>query len=230
MKYKILGIIPARGGSKGIPKKNIISIAGKSLLAWTIEEAKKSRFLNKIVVSSDDPQIISVAEKYNCEIIKRPKRYATDYASSASVIIHALKYLKKEENYTPDIIVLLQPTSPLRTFVDIDKAIKIFIRKRAEALISITEWDNKCLKCFFMKKGILQGIVNNEFPFMSRQILPKIYIPNGAIYIVLEKKFRKHKKLFLKKTIGFLMDKEKSIDLDSPQDIPFLENILKKYK
>jgi len=139
MKYKILGLIPARGGSKGIIKKNIIPIAGKPLLAWTIKAAQKSCFLNKIVVSSDDIEILRIAKNYNCEIIKRPKKYATDYASSASVVVHTLQYLKRKENYVPDIVVLLQPTSPLRTVVDIDSAIKLFLRRKADALISVTE-------------------------------------------------------------------------------------------
>ncbi len=230
MKYKIIGIIPARGGSKGIPRKNIIRIAGKPLIAWTIESAQKSRFLSRIIVSSDDSEILFVAKKYNAEIIKRPKKYATDRISIEATIIHALDYLKRKEKYIPDIIIILQPTSPLRTSDDIDKAIKFFIKNKAGAMISIMEGDNKYLKSFFMEKWILRGIVNNKFPFTNRQALPKIYMPNGALYIIREKEFRKNKGLFSKRTFGFIMDKERSIDLDNSEDVPAIETFLKKMR
>ncbi|MCX6757910.1 MAG: acylneuraminate cytidylyltransferase family protein [Candidatus Nomurabacteria bacterium] len=224
---KILAIIPARGGSKGIPHKNKINIAGKPLIGWTIEAAKNSKFLNKIVVSSDDLEILSTAQKYKVDVIKRPKKYALDNAPSDVVIFHAIDHLKNKENYVPNIIVILQPTSPLRTSEDIDKAIELFLKNKAGAVISVMEGDNKHLKSFFIEKGFLQGIVNNEFPFTNRQALPKIYMPNGALYVIYEKEFRKEKKLFSKKTIGFLMKKERSIDLDTPDDIPIIESYLK---
>ncbi len=226
--YKILAIIPARGGSKGIPKKNIINIAGKPLIAWTIESAKKSRFINRIVVSSDSTEILSVAEKYGSEIIKRPAKFANDKISAAAAVPHTLEYLKKKEKYVPDIIVFLQPTSPLRTAKDIDDALKFFFEKKAGTVISVTEGDNKALKSFFIEKGIMRGIVNDEFPFTNRQALPKIYMPNGAIYIISEKEFQKEKRLFSKKTFAFIMPPERSIDLDVKEDIPVLEKLLKK--
>lgn len=224
----IIAIIPARGGSKGIPNKNIINIAGKPLIGWTIEEAHKSRLLSRIVVSSDNPKILSVAKKYNSEVIKRPKKYARDNSPTNLAIIHALDYLKEKEKYVPDIIVLLQPTSPLRTAFHIDRAIKLLIEKKAGAVISVTEGDNKYLKSFFIKKGNLEGIVNNKFPFTNRQILPKIYLANGALFIIREQEFRKTKSLFAKKTLGFVMDRERSIDLDHLEDIPILESVLSK--
>ena len=214
----IVAIIPARGGSKGIPNKNIINIAGKPLLSWSIESAQKSRLINKVVVSSDS------------EIIKRPKKYSGDATPSNLVVKHALDYLKKKEKYIPDIVVLLQPTSPLRTAEDIDNAINLFINEKVGAVISVTEGDNKSLKSFFMENGILRGVVNNEFPFICRQSLPKTYLSNGAIYVISEKEFQKNKKLFSKKTLGFFMEKERSVDLDTLEDISIIENLLNKSK
>jgi CMP-N,N'-diacetyllegionaminic acid synthase len=224
----ILAIIPARGGSKGIPKKNIITIAGKPLIAWTIESAQKSRLVNRVVVSSDSPEILSVAKKYGSEIITRPAKFANDKISAVAAVPHTLEYLKKKEKYIPDIIVFLQPTSPLRTSKDIDDAIRLFIQKKAGAVISVTEGDNKALKSFFIEKGIMRGIVNDEFPFTNRQALPKIYMPNGAIFIISEKEFQKEQRLFSKKTYAFIMPEERSIDLDVKEDIPALVKLLKK--
>ena len=143
---------------------------------------------------------------------------------------HALDYLKKKEKYIPDIVVLLQPTSPLRTAEDIDNAINLFINEKVGAVISVTEGDNKSLKSFFMENGILRGVVNNEFPFICRQSLPKTYLSNGAIYVISEKEFQKNKKLFSKKTLGFFMEKERSVDLDTLEDISIIENLLNKSK
>lgn len=227
---KTLAIIPARGGSKGIPKKNIVRIAGKPLVAWTIESAKRSHFLDRIIVSSDDSAILAVAQKYNSEIIRRPPRYAGDRVPAYAVVLHVLEYLRRTEGYVPDIIVLLQPTSPLRTFRDIDGAITLLAERRAGAVISVAEGDNKCLKSFFMQNKVLSGIVNNKFPFKNRQDLPKVYVPNGAVYVIRTKDFQRNKEMFAKKTLGFLMGKERSIDLDSPEDIPVLADTLKKMR
>lgn len=225
---KILAVIPARGGSKGIPKKNIISIAGKPLLAWTIEAANQSKLLERVVVSSDNSQILEVAKKHKAEIIKRPAKYSGDKTPAGAAVLHALEYLKKREGYIPDIIVMLQPTSPLRTAKHIDGAIKLLLGKKAGAVISVTEGDNKHLKSFFMEKGLLKGIVNNEFVFTNRQSLPKIYMPNGAIFAVHTKELTQSKKLFSEKTIGFVMAQESSIDLDTQDDIEIIERYLSK--
>lgn len=223
----IIAIIPARGGSKGIPNKNIIDIVGKPLIYWTIEAAKKSCLIDRIVVSSDSPRILSVAKSCGAEIISRPKKYASDSAPAGLAVEHTLEYLEKKEKYSPDIVVLLQPTSPLRTSEDIDNAINLFMDEKAGALISIAEENNKYLKSFIIEKGILRGIIRDELVFTNRQELPKIYIPNGAIFIVKTDEFKKNKTLFSEKTIGYVMDKERSIDLDNLSDKLLIEDFLK---
>ncbi len=225
---KILAIIPARGGSKGIPHKNVYPLAGKPLLAWTIEAAKSVRLIDKIVVSSDDDKILSVAKEYGAEAIKRPDEISGDDSPFSSLIFHALDFLKAEGEYMPDILIYLQPTSPLRKAGDIDQALAL-MDEEADGVISAYEVDNKSLKSFIVNDdGFMEGAVNSSFPFMNRQDLPKIYMPNGAIYIIKTKSFLKTGKLFSKKTKLFLMDESKSLDIDSVEDIKKAEDILRK--
>jgi len=225
---KILAIIPARGGSKGIPRKNIFPLAGKPLLAWTVEAAKKSKMIDRVVVSSDDDEILEIAEKFGAEPIKRPKSMAGDKSPFNLLIFHALDYLKKKENYIPDILVYLQPTSPLRKGKDINEALAL-LRSKAECVISVCKTNNKILKYFLTnEKGYLQGVSNNEFPFMNRQELPAVYMPNGAIYAIKRELFRRTGKLFSKHTVPFIMSSESSLDIDSIEDMKNVEKILKK--
>ena len=224
---KILAIIPARGGSKGIPQKNIHPLAGKPLLAWTIKAAINSKFINRTIVSSDDEEILRIASKYGAEPIKRPKSISGDKSPFNLLIFHALDYLKKKEKYIPDIILYLQPTSPLRQSADIDQALSL-LQGEVQSVISAYEVDNKFLKSFIIdKNGFMQGISNNEFSFMNRQDLPKICMPNGAIFAVKTEHFLRTGKLFSRKTIPFEMSKEKSLDIDSIEDIKKAEKILK---
>ncbi|MCT7432203.1 acylneuraminate cytidylyltransferase family protein [Aliarcobacter cryaerophilus] len=215
---KIISIIPARGGSKGLPGKNIIDLAGKPLIAWTIEASLKSKYITKTIVSSDNNNIIEISKKFGAETIKRPDELALDTTHSEPVIEHALKNIENIEQY--DYLILLQPTSPLRDEKDIDGAIEFLIEKKASALISTKLIDNRILKTFKNDgNGYLEGIANNNYPFMRRQDLPNVYMPNGAIYIVSLKEFLKTKKLFTDKTISFEMSEEKSFDIDTLEDL-----------
>lgn len=224
---KILAIIPARGGSKGIPRKNIFPVAGKPLLVWTIEAAFKSKLINRIIVSSDNEEILNVASKFGAEPIKRPKTMAGDKSPYNLLIFHVLDYLKKKENYVPDILVYLQPTSPLREGKDIDKAISL-LKGEAGSVISVYEIDNKILKSFLVsEKGFMKGISNDRFPFMNRQDLPKVYMPNGAIYVIKRNLFQRTGKLFSNKTIPFVMSQEKSLDIDLLDDLKKTEKLLR---
>jgi len=223
MTKRVLAIIPARGGSKGLPRKNIISLAGKPLIAWTIEASLRSKYITKTIVSSDDDEIKSVSFDYGAEVIDRPVNLATDEASSESVIKHAVDYLKcNGEEF--DIIILLQPTSPLRTTEHIDNAFKMMFDSQAESVISVCDFDNKVLKTFLNDhNGYLTGIVNDEYPFMRRQDLPKVYMPNGAIYIIWTSSFFKNRSLLTVKTLGFIMAKGVSADVDSWSDLDEIE-------
>jgi len=226
VKYKILGIIPARGGSKGILKKNIIPVAGKPLLVWTVEAAKKSRVIDRIIVSSDSDEILSVAKDHGVIGLKRPASLATNDAPPEKTVLHAIKECRSQK-YIPDFIVYLQPTSPLRTAEHIDRAFELLRDKNANALISVSQADSKFLKAFFLTKdGYLKSISKKAFSFMNRQKLPAVYLPNGAIYILRTEDFLRHKKFWIKNTLPFIMSPEESIDLDATEDIPLVEDYL----
>ena len=216
MTKKILGLIPARGGSKGFPDKNIANLNGKPLIGYTIEASLNSQYITHTVVSSDSSRILDVAAQSGATTLIRPAEYASDTASSDSVVSHALDALST----LFDVVVLLQPTSPLRTSVMIDQAIHQFLNSDATALISVCEVDNKLYKAFSMDEyGYLTGVSNNEFPFMRRQDLPPAYMSNGAIYIVDVKEFLDNPGFYTSKTLSYIMDSNSSLDVDSEEDL-----------
>ena len=225
---KVIAIIPARGGSKGLPKKNIISLGNKPLIAWSIEAALSSKFITNVIVSSDDTDILKVANNCGAQTHLRSASLASDNAKTEPVLVEVLSYLEsKNQNF--DYLVLLQPTSPLRTASDIDEAFTMLIDKKATSLISVKEPESNPLKSFVLnEEGYMQGIVNNDFPFMPRQALPKVFYPYGAIYIVAVPYFKKLEKLFSDKTISYLMSADKSVDIDTKADILRAEKIMKE--
>ena len=191
-KKKILVIIPARGGSKRIPKKNIRLLAGEPLIAYTIETALKSRYLNRIVVSTEDEEIARISKKYGAEVIKRPKILAADKAKTVDAISHVLKILERKK-YIPDLIILLQPTSPLRTADDIDKAIDIFLQNKCESVVSVCEMEPSPYWFFGIKEKYLKPILGRKNLLKRSQDLPKIYVINGAIYITTPNILKRYK-------------------------------------
>ena len=226
MTKKVLAIIPARGGSKGLPRKNIIDLAGKPLIAWTIEASLKSKYISKTVVSSDDKEILDISVDYGAEIIKRPDNLSTDTATSESVVSHVIDYLESAGDIF-DIVVLLQPTSPLRDTLDIDNAIEKLSYSDATALISVCEYNNKILKAFKENEfGYIEGVSNNIYPFMRRQDLPSVYMPNGAIYTINVKSFREEGSFLTNKTLNYVMSKDRSMDVDILADIDQIRNLI----
>ena len=223
MTKRVLSIIPARSGSKGFPRKNIAQLAGKPLIVWTIEASIKSKFISKTVVSSDDQEILDISAENGAEIIRRPDNLATDTSKSESVVSHAINYFQsKGEEF--DIVILLQPTSPLRDHKDIDKAIKIMNLAYTSAVISVSEINNKILKTFIKdSNGFLKGISNNNYPFMRRQDLPSVFMPNGAIFIVKIDNFIKNNSFYTNNTLPFIMDNDSSSDIDTKEDLMLIE-------
>lgn len=225
---KVIAFIPARAGSKGIPNKNLIDVAGKPLIQWTIEAAQKSNKIDTVVVTSDGDSILDFSKKFKgITILKRPNNLALDNTPTVPVILHAIEELKiSADEYSH--LILLQPTSPLRDDKDIDKAIQSLNNSNATALISVVEPNHHPLKSFVKNsEGFLEGLVNNTYPFTPRQELPDAYLPNGAIYIVNLKAFKKYKSFFTDKTIQYIMSVDKSIDVDTTEDIKQIENQLK---
>ncbi len=213
-----LAVIPARGGSKRLPGKNILDLCGKPIIAWSIEAGLNSSYIDKVVVSSDDDDILDTAKRFKAEIIKRPKQLASDTASSFDVVKHAIDNL---ESY--DYVVLLQPTSPLRNNQHIDKAIEFLEEKNADSIISVCEvnhsplWSNTLQDDCSMNNFIKEEVINKR-----SQDLEKYYRLNGAIYICEISKFLKEREFFLGENVyAFIMNREHSIDIDEKIDLEF---------
>jgi len=223
---KIVSIIPARGASKGIPKKNIKELAGKPLIAWTIEQAKKSKYISDVYVSTEDEEIAKIALKYNAEVIKRPDKLALDSTPTEDVVFDIIEYMKVNQNYIPETIVLLQPTSPFRTRDDIDNAIENFRNSKCESLISVTEYDHSPYWSFKIKGGFLKSIFGGK-KFLRSQELPKLFRPNGAIFIIKTNTFFKYRSFYTKLMTPFIMSYESSIDIDDEFDFLLSEFIIK---
>lgn len=219
--HKSLALIPARGGSKGLPGKNIVSAGGKPLIAWTIEAARQARCIDRLILSSDDPQIMEVARLHQCEVpFTRPAHLATDTASSADVVLHALEQVP---GY--DYVILLQPTSPLRSAQDIDAAFELLMESGGSACVSV------CLSevspyWMFMRGGdaILSPFLNGKYS--RRQDLPPAYVLNGAIYIAKADDFRRHQSFIGKETLGYVMPASRSLDIDDRDDLDQFQRML----
>lgn len=211
-----LAVVPARSGSKRLPKKNVLNLCGKPLISWTIDSAIKSKYLDKIVISSDDNVILDIANKQGVHSIKRPNQLANDLATSYDVVKHTLDNI---ESY--DFVVLLQPTSPLRDEKHIDDAIEFLEEKKANAVISVCEMDHSPLWSNTLDRSLsMRGFIKNEFLNKRSQDLDKSYRLNGAIYICKTDNLVKEQGFFLKdKIYAFIMDRESSVDID--QDIDF---------
>jgi len=217
MKRKFIAIIPARGGSKRLPNKNIKSMNGKPLIAWTIEAALNSISIDDVVVSTDIKKIAGIALSYGAEVpFLRPKKYASDTANSFSVILHCINYLRSIGREYENVI-LLQPTSPLRTHKHIEKAIELYNKKNANAVFSI------CLSnispIWISSIGTDLSISNLIYNLKINRIENEYYRLNGAIYICNIKEMIKRNTLFIEENVfGFIMSKEDSIDIDDEID------------
>jgi len=224
---KILAVIPARGGSKGIPNKNIISVGGKPLMVWSIEAALGSRHITKTIVSSDSDAILNVAKHHGAEALMRPADLAGDEAGSEGLIVHALEEEQKSGNVY-DYVMLLQPTSPLRGTKEIDEALSLLQISDAKALISVSLPEHTPYKAFKLNSnGYLEGLIDNKTPFMRRQDLPQTFMPNGAIYLIETAQFLKTGALFCEEgTIAYEMSREKSLDVDTMEDVQKVEIIM----
>lgn len=220
-----LAIIPARAGSKRLPNKNRLSLCGKPLIAWSIEAAKKSQYLSHIVVSSDDEAILTLASQLEVEALQRPSEFAKDTSSTVDVIKHVLQY---HPNY--EYIVLLQPTSPLRTSQHIDQAIELLNEKNADAIISVSPTEHSPLWCNTLPKdNDMSGFLKEELKTKRSQDLPTYYQLNGAIYICKTSALLKENSLFLKENIfAYVMDKKSSVDIDDELDFLFAQTILEQ--
>jgi len=221
-----LAIIPARGGSKRLPRKNILNLGGKPLIGWSIEAALGSRYIDKIVVTSDDDNILKIAEQYHVKIIKRPPKLASDTALTYDVVKHTIETIQKKYDY----IVLLQPTSPLRNNLHIDDAIESLFNKNADAIVSVTETDHSPLWSNILpENGSMENFLRRDILQKRSQELEKYYRINGAIYIVDTNILLKDKTIFPQKNIyAYIMDRFTSIDIDEKIDFEIASFLVSK--
>ena len=228
MKTNILAIIPARGNSKRLPNKNIKPLMGKPLIAYTIDAAQKSKYITRIVVTTDNVKISQAAKEYGAEVIKRPKIIAKDTAPVVKAIKHTVEFLKNKENYQPEIIALLQPTSPLKKPEDIDRTIKKFIDKKADSVQSFCKIKEHPYYAFKILKD--KAIPLDKKNFTKRfQDLPKFYRESGAVY-VFKTSLLKRNTMYGKKNYAIVMPYERSIDVDSWLDFEIAKLIIKNKK
>lgn len=228
---KILALIPARSGSKGIHLKNLKKLIKVPLIEYTLTSAKKSNRINKILVSTDDKEIIKICKKFSIKApFIRPTNLARDDTPITQVIQHSLQYLQEKEDYIPDLIIILQPTSPLRKSVDIDKGIQLLINSNATSVISVSKSKNHPFLSFWEKEEYLKPFQKNYLKNKRRQQLSDLFYPNGAIYVFWYKTWKKYNSIYGPRIKPLIMPHEKSIDIDDPIDFFFCEMILKYWK
>lgn len=223
---KILGVIPARGGSKGLPGKNLRMAGGKPLLAWTLEAASGSRYLDRLILSSEDKDIIASGRSLGLEVpFVRPAELAGDEVSAVEPVIHALEQLP---GY--DYVVLLQPTTPLRSKNDIDGCIELCFERNADAVISVTAVKQNPFWMFQRQEdGRLSPLMDRSYLLTQRQGLPDVFYPNGAVYVAGTDYFFRYRTFSGERTYGFEMPRERSVDIDDEKDLAEFERIVQRY-
>lgn len=219
-----LAIIPARGGSKRLPRKNLLELNKKPLIAWSIQAATNSKYIDRVIVSSDDDEVLSVSQKFGAEVIKRPQELASDTATTFDALEHTIANIDKKY----DFIILLQPTSPLRDEVHIDEAIELLMSREADAVISVCEmehsplWSNTLSESKSMKSFLNKNLLNRR-----SQDLDTYYRLNGAIYICKRDIFLEKQTFFIEDNIfAYEMEGKKSVDIDEELDFLFAKTLL----
>lgn len=221
----ILAIIPARGGSKGIPKKNIKPILGKPLLAYSIEQAWATLAISRVIVSTDSTDIADVAKQYKAEVVLRPAEISGDKASSESALLHVLDHLRETEQYEPDLVVFLQATSPMRQPDDIQNAIETLQRENADSLPSVAPFHG------FLWRRTTEGVQSFSYDYQNRQMrqeAPEDFVENGSIYIFKPEILRKTNNRLGGKIAVYPMRPIDSFQIDEPDDLDLIETLMKR--
>jgi len=223
---KILSIIPARGGSKGIPMKNLVKLNKKPLLEYTVNASLQSKMITKTIVSTDNPKISACALKLGAEVIHRPRKLSDNHAALEPVIFHVLDTLRKKQDFIPDLIVLLQNTSPLRNSKHIDEAIQLLLKNRNKYDSVFSAYKSH----YFFWKKISNGhkpINYNPLKRPRRQEMNDQFIENGALFVIKHNSFLKNACRMSGKIGIYEMPEELSYQIDSKHDLNLIENIIK---
>lgn len=225
-----LAIIPARGGSKGLLGKNIKELCGKPLIAWSIESGLKSKYLDEVIVTTDSKDIADIAKQYGASVpFLRPDVLANDTATSFDAIKHTIEFYKNEMKKEFDYIVLLEPTSPLREARDIDIAIEQLFNSNADSIVGIckTEDQNPAFLVFKNEKDFISGYENHDMKVLRRQDIKDVYFFEGTIYISKTDVLLNKKTFYHENTIGYVVPKYKSLEIDDIDDFIMVEAIMK---
>jgi CMP-N,N'-diacetyllegionaminic acid synthase len=223
MIQNVLAIIPARGGSKGVPNKNIIEVSGNPLISWTIDAAKKAKCITRLILSSDDSNIIKIASDFGCDTpFIRPDELARDNSSSTGVVLHALKQIPNFE-----YVMLLQPTSPLRTSQHIDEAFDLLLSSNADSCVSIAPLSKSINWMYYQNDNKkISPVVSVDQRETRRQDIQMPFVLNCAIYIMKTSNFIENKSFLTKNMVGYEMSTENSLDIDSYEDLETFKRLI----
>lgn len=224
----VMALVTARGGSQQLPRKNVMPLGGKPLVAWTIEAAQGSARVKRVLMSTDDPEIAEVAREWGAEVpFMRPPALARADSPHIDVVRHAVTYLDAHENYRPEYVLLLQPTSPLRTTQDIDNSINIAERSNAAAVVGVCPVKpHPFLVKQILEDGTLAPFVTSDIGYLRREVLPPAYGVNGAIYLNRRESLLRDGTFTPAGTRAYVMPPERSIDIDTAWDFHLVELIL----
>lgn len=225
----IVGLITARGGSKGIVGKNIRPIGGIPLIAWTIRAALESQRLDRVLVSTDDAEIARVSRQFGADVpFYRPDELAQDDSPHVDSLIHALRWLESDEGSMPEYCVLLQPTCPLRIASDIDGAVDLAVTRRADAVLGVCEAsDHPYLARMINEDGSIKEFVDVDIEYYARQFFPKAYRVNGAVYVNRSEALIQSKQMFPEGTLAYVMPASRSWDIDTPWEFHVVDLLLR---
>lgn len=226
---EVLAVIPARSGSIAVKDKNIRLINGKPLMAWSIESALKSKFITRILVSTDSENYKEVAQKFGAEVpFLRPNNISGGDVHSVHVVCHALNYLRNKDNYTPDLIVMLLPTSPLRESNSIDEGIAKFLYHRPPSVVSVVESSKQLIHFRYIKNNTLVPIEKKDNYNIQRQDAEKIYELNGSIYITTPETLLEHESFHLEGSMPLIMSHRESVDINTESDLELVQFFMNK--
>jgi CMP-N-acetylneuraminic acid synthetase len=224
--HVVVCVIPARGGSKGLPGKNIKMLCGKPLIAHTIEQAKQSRYIDRVIVSTEDDAIARIASEYGAEVpFMRPMELAGDSVATVDVLLHAMDWLERRQ-YRFDVLVLLHTTTPMRSVEDIDHSIALLVEEKADNVFTVTEAHRNPYFNMVEINSDGYAALAKQGNFTTRQAAPLIYDMNSSIYVWWKELLKEKKKIFLDKTRIHVMPKERSIDIDDPIDFKIAEMMM----
>jgi len=229
-RLRVVALVLARGGSKGVPGKNIALVGGKPLIAWTIEAALASTRICRLILSTDDDEIAELARAHGCEVpFRRPPELARDESTGFDVCVHALRWIEGHEGRRPDFLLVLQPTSPLRTTADIDAVIDLATETRAPAVVSVSEASQHP---YNVRRLDAAGALHDFLPVTDkperRQDFPPAYALNGALFLATPEAVLDQSTFEPPGTLAYVMPRERALDIDTPLDLQLADLLLRR--